>query len=160
MTHRHLLLSLSIFLIHGAARAANFPVTVFTDLAATASGSATGAGDGAGNAGDLRSQIIAANVAGGVGNTITFVCSTAPATPCTITLGGPLPPITSNLTIDGGTSGDIIIDGNNLYRVFFADTGTITLTNLQIQNALARGGVGADGTGPGGEGPVSEPDFS
>lgn len=119
------------------AYAATFTVTVFTD---TASGGA--AGTGLGTPGDLRSAILAANAAGGAGNVIEFSCSSAP---CTITLTGPLPPITANLTIDGGQFGDIIIDGASSYRVFFVDTGTVTIANLLIQNARAQGGNGGAG---------------
>lgn len=109
------------------ASAVTYTVTAFTD---------------SGNTGELRAAILAANATGGTGNTIAFQCG---APPCTITLTNALPPITSNLTIDGGTFGEIILDGNNLYRVFFVDSGTVTIANLQIQNALARGGDGGGG---------------
>jgi len=134
------------------AGAATFPVTRFDDTAATAAGSATGAGDGAGVSGDLRNTILLANSVGGSGNTINFVCLTAPGTPCIVTLNGPLPPITSNLTVDGIAFGNVIIDGNNSYRVFFVDAGTVTLTHLEIRNASAAGGIGGPGAGPGGGG--------
>ena len=129
--------------------AATFTVTTFTDTAATAGGSSAGAGDGAGVTGDLRYAMNQANLAGGGSNTIVFTCG---APPCTITLNGPLPPITSSMTIDGGSFGTVIIDGNGLYRVFWVDSGTVTLTNLQIQNANATGGAGGDGDGAGGGG--------
>ena len=135
---------LAFLSLTSAASAATFPVTVFTD---TASGGL--AGTGAGTAGDLRAQIIAANAAGGSSNTITFSCA---APPCTITLGGPLPPITSNLTIDGGTQGNVVIDGANAYRVFFVDSGTVALRNLVVQNGRAQGGAGGTGDGGGGGG--------
>jgi len=124
-------------------------VTVFTDSQATAPGSASGAGDGPGSLGDLRSQILAANAFGGPGNSIAFICN---ALPCTITLNGPLPPIASNLTIDGGTFGNVVIDGASSYRVFFVDSGTVLIANLQIQNAAATGGAGGLGIGGGGGG--------
>lgn len=133
----------AILSVPHALRAATFTVTAFTD---TASGGL--AGDGAGAAGDLRYQILQAELAGGT-NTIAFSCSSAP---CTITLAGPLPPISSNLTIDGGTYGTIVIDGANLYRVFFVNTGTVVLTNLLIQNGRATGGAGGTGDGTGGGG--------
>lgn len=82
------------------------------------------------------------------------------APPCTITLNGPLPPITSSLTIDGGSFGTIVIDGNSLYRVFFVDSGTVTLTSLQIQNANATGGAGGNGVGRAAAERDSGPDFS
>jgi hypothetical protein len=129
-------------LIPGAS-AADFPVTVFTD---TNSGGL--AGTGAGAAGDLRAQILAANAVPGA-DTITFVCG---APPCTITLAGPLPPITESLSIDGGTAGNIIISGADAYRVFFVDTGTVALQNLVIQNGRAQGGAGGTGGGGGGGG--------
>ncbi len=127
-----------------SAHAATFTVTAFTD---TASGGA--AGNGAGAPGDLRSAILAANSLGGTGNTINFDCGNPP---CTIVLNGPLPPITSNLTIDGGQFGNVILDGNHAYRVFFVDSGHVTLANLQIQNALAEGGAGGSGYEGGGGG--------
>jgi hypothetical protein len=107
-----------------------------------APGSPVGAGDGSGSDGDLRNAILAANFNGGT-NTITFSCSG------TITLGGPLPPIASSTTIDGGTFGNIVLDGGNAFRVFFVDVGTVTLKNLKIQNAMAQGGNGVDGGGGG-----------
>ena len=135
-----------LLLAAAMAHATNYTVNVFTDT--TANGLAGGgAGSGSGSTGDLRYAISQANKAGGT-NSIVFSCSSAS---CTITLGGPLPPIESNLTIDGGTFGKIIVDGASSYRVFFVDTGTVTLANLQIQNALAQGGAGGAG-GPGGGG--------
>jgi hypothetical protein len=106
-------------------------------------------GLGPGEPGDLRWAIQQAMAAGG-GN-IAFDCGS----PCTITLNNPLPPIEagSGITIDGDAYGDVVIDGNSgsgaANRVFFADTGTLTLNNLLIQNALAKGGNGADGGGGG-----------
>jgi hypothetical protein len=121
------------------AGAVTFTVTLNTDAA---SGGA--AGTGPGNSGDLRSAILAANS----GDTIRFNCGQI----CIITLTGPLPPITSNLTIDGGSLGDVVIDGNSSYRVFFVDTGTVTLENLIIRNARAQGGNGGSGFACGGGG--------
>ena len=123
--------------------AATFPVTTFTD---TASGGAAGTGTGA--AGDLRAQILAANASPGA-DVINFSCG---APPCTITLTGPLPPITETLTIDGGTQGSIIIDGASAYRVFFVDTGAVALQNLVIRNGRGQGGTGGTGDGGGGGG--------
>jgi hypothetical protein len=121
------------------AHAAVLTVTQFTD---SASGGL--AGTGAGVAGDLRRAILSANP----GDTINFSCAAAP---CTITLGGPLPPIAKNLTVDGGTYGNIVIDGAGLYRVFFVDSGVVLLKNLKIQNGAAIGG-NAGGNGGGGAG--------
>ena len=116
-------------------------VDVNTDSAATI----THPGDGLGDPGDLRSTILNSNS----GDTIQFACGS----PCIITLNGPLPPITHNLTIDGGSLGNVIIDGQSLYRVFFVDTGTVQIENLLIRNARAKGGDGGSGsTGCGGGG--------
>ncbi len=123
--------------------AANFSVTLFTDA-----NSGGVAGTGVGVAGDLRSAILAANASGGT-DAISFACGTPP---CTITLTGPLPPITESLTIDGGTLGNIIVSGANAYRVFFVDTGTVTIQNMMIQNGRAQGGAGGNGDGGGGGG--------
>jgi predicted outer membrane repeat protein len=98
--------------------------------------------------------------------------------PCTIQLTNPLPPIESGadvvtesgygytigtsapnsittappaltLTINGGEFGQVLIDGANQYRVFFIDSGNLTLANLQIQNGMGQGGTGVDGGGGG-----------
>ncbi|MGH7329579.1 MAG: hypothetical protein ACREJX_14635, partial [Polyangiaceae bacterium] len=79
----------------------------------------------------------------------TAMCGSAT---CTITLAGPLPPIVQNQTIDGGTFGRVIIDGASTYRAFWVDSGTVTLHNLQIQNAKAQGGAGGSSYGGGGGG--------
>jgi hypothetical protein len=137
----------SLAMTAARANASQFTVTLFTDSNAGSGGSGTGPGA----AGELRYEILAANTAGGTNN-IVFSCTTLPTTPCTILLNGPLPPITSNLAIDGGQVGQIIIDGHSLYRVFFVDTGLVALNNLQIQNANATGGAGGNGNAGGGGG--------
>src|SRR5207248_3224175 len=113
-------------------RAATLTVTLNTD-----SNSGGAAGTGAGVLGDLRNAMNTS----APGDTIIFNCGS----PCFITLTGPLPPITHDLTINGGSLGNVIIDGADLYRVFFVDTGSVTLSNLQIQNARAIGGNGGRG---------------
>jgi hypothetical protein len=103
--------------------------------------------------GDLRYAILNA----APGDTIVFdtsgMCS---STACTITLGGPLPAIDEDLTIDGGMFNGtprITIDGNSSYRAFWAKSGTVSLANLQVQNVLAQGGAGGGGVhGAGGGG--------
>ena len=133
------------------ALAATFNVTVFTD---TASGGL--AGTGAGAAGDLRAAILAANGAAGA-DTIAFPGCTV-GSPCTITLGGPLPPITQDLIIDGGAYGAVIIAGNapgvttNKFRAFFVDVGTVTLRNLLIRDVAVKGGDGGNAQRGGGGG--------
>jgi hypothetical protein len=110
-------------------------VTLATDTAAV---DGTGVvGNGAGAAGDLRYAIKTAIA----GDTIVFDCGSTTPT-CNITLAGPLPPITANLTIDGGSYGNVIVDGNGSFRVFFVDSGTVSLKNLEIAHALAQGGGG------------------
>jgi hypothetical protein len=133
-------LGVLVLCIAPPARAATDTVTVFSDTNAGGL-----AGTGAGNPGDLRSTMLNA----AAGDTIRFNC---PSSPCTITLGGPLPPITQNLTIDGGVFGSVILDGNGAYRVFFVDSGTVTIANLRIQNALAQGGAGGAGLAAAGGG--------
>jgi len=132
--------------------AATITVTDLTDQAAgtpPGSGAGVGTGTGATTSGDLRYAIQNADP----GDVIEFACPTAP---CTITLNGPLPPITRSLTIDGGSRGRIIIDGQNLYRALFADASPVTISNLRIQNVRAKGGNGGSGGGsvsaPGGGG--------
>jgi hypothetical protein len=92
-------------------------------------------GVGPGVPGDLRYAMLHA----AAGTTISFShCNS----PCTVLLDSPLPPITQNLTIDGGSFGTTAIDGSGLYRAFFVDAGTVLLQNLTVQNTLARGGDG------------------
>jgi hypothetical protein len=98
----------------------------------------------AGTIGDLRWAMCNASP----GNWIAFNCGS----PCTIVLSAPLPPIVQNQTIDGGAFGRVIIDGAGAYRAFWADSGTVTLANLQVQNAKAQGGSGGSGGMGGGGG--------
>lgn len=104
-------------------------------------GGGRGTGTGAGVAGDLRNAMLQALP----GQRIVFGCGN----PCTILLHGPLPPIEHDVAIDGGTFGNVIINGVHVYRVFWVDTGNVTLAHLQVQNAEAIGGPG--GSLPGGD---------
>ncbi len=135
--------ALTLFAVLLAAGPATADTLTVTDFGDNAAGTPPGTGNG--NPGDLRSQMLAA----AQGDIITFACN---APPCTITLNGPLPPIRDNLTIDGGATGRVVIDGNNLYRAFFVDTGTVALSNLAIRNVRAKGGNGGQGGGGGGAG--------
>jgi hypothetical protein len=94
--------------------------------------------------GSLRAALLAS----ASGDAITFACGA----PCTIMLAAALPPITQNLTIDGGTLGNVVIDGAGQFPGFFVDTGTVTLAHLRIQNATAHGGNGGASGGGGGLG--------
>lgn len=97
-----------------------------------------------GTSGDLRWAMCNASP----GNYIAFNCGN----PCTIVLGAALPPIVQDQTIDGGSFGRVIIDGASTYRAFWADSGSVTIANLQIQNAKALGGSGGSGGQAGGGG--------
>ena len=119
------------------AQAATITVTAFTD---TTPGSPPGTGSG--SAGELRTAMLASSP----GDMIVFSCA---AEPCVITLGGPLPLIGHDLTIDGGVEGDVIIDGNNAWRAFWVDTGTVAIRNLWVRNVVAHGGNGNYGGGGG-----------
>ncbi len=70
----------------------------------------------------LSEAILFANSKAGA-DTITFDSSLASRT---IMLGDRLPIIDSDLTIDGG-AGRITIDGQDLHRIFFINSGTVTL---------------------------------
>ena len=147
--------------IHPAFAQNTFTVTRFDDTAANVTYTNPSDGLGAGVLGDLRFEMLAAMAAGG-SNSITFSgCSTA--SPCTIVLNGPLPPIFEinnpsnfSLTIDGGAEGAVILDGNSgargTNRVFFVDNVAVILKNLVIQNATAQGGAGGHGNDNGGGG--------
>ncbi|MFA7672623.1 MAG: InlB B-repeat-containing protein [Clostridia bacterium] len=60
----------------------------------------------------------------------------------TIILGSSLPNISRDLTIDA-TGANIIISGNDLYRVFYIDSGAVSIRNLTIAHGKAAGGNGA-----------------
>jgi hypothetical protein len=62
-----------------------------------------------------------------------------------ITLTNPLPPLKTDLTILG--DGDDTISGNNAFRVFEVENGSINLENLAIANGLAQGAQGFNGAG-------------
>src|SRR4051812_22102296 len=79
--------------------------------------SATDAGPGS-----LRQAILNADAAPATPSAphqIVFSCGT----PCTVALLTPLPPITNHMAINGGTFGNVIIDGGGANRIFFVDTG-------------------------------------
>jgi len=135
-------------------------VTRFDDTNSTSGsgypGLGAGAIDSSGNK-DLRYAMQQAIYYGGTW-TIRFSSTCTVTNPCKITLTNPLPPITSKssnplvLTIDGGEFGEVIVDGAGSYRAFFVDDATVTLANLQIQNAKAKGGDGGWGETAGGGG--------
>ncbi len=88
----------------------------------------------------LSEAILYANSKAGA-DAITFDSSLASRT---ITLGDRLPIIDSDLTIDGG-AGRVTIDGQDLHRIFFINSGTVTLSNLTLEDGLAKGGDGGVG---------------
>ena len=80
-----------------------------------------------GGANQLRAKIDAAQSSGG--GTITFTCG-----PFITLLGGELPTIYTNVTINGGA---ITISGNNASRHFVVEDGTLTLNNMTLTNGYA-----------------------
>ena len=138
-----------------------FDDTASVDTDSTHSDTYNRPGLGPGAYGDLRYGIrlaINSYYSGDNHKYIYFPSSCTPSSPCKITLSGPLLLTNSyishlELTIDGGEFGNVIIDGANAYRIFFADVYTkVTLANLQIQNAMAKGGNGGKGYHAGGGG--------
>ena len=130
-------------------------VTVGTDTAATDGNGVVG--NGAGTQGDLRYTMLHASAGDSIVFDTVSMCSASDGNgACTITLGGPLPPIVQNQTIDGGfyvnSSPRVTIDGNGSYRAFWIDSGTVAIGNLEIQNVKAQGGAGGSGTSGGGGG--------
>ena len=83
-------------------------------------------------AGSLRQAIFDSNAAGGT-NTITIAAGT------TVTLSQSLPMITTSVTVTGNNN---TLDANNAGRAFFVQSGTVAISNLTINNAVAQGGVG------------------
>jgi fibronectin-binding autotransporter adhesin len=104
------------------------PLPVLTDSYTVSSS----ADDGSPNT--LRWAIEQANA--NPGSSITFSISNT-----TITLTSDLPPITTNMTIDG-QSQNITIDGASAHRIFFAYEGQIDINNLILSAGHAIGGSG------------------
>jgi Domain of unknown function (DUF4347) len=75
------------------------------------------------------------------GDTITFTSD--------ITETGVLSTINKDLSFIGGGH---FLDGASTYRGFFVDSGTISISNLTIKNAVAKGGDGGSGGGGGAAG--------
>ena len=65
-----------------------------------------------------------------------------------IILNSSLPAITKSYTINGA---GIIINANNTYQAFQVASGTVVINNINVQNAISKGGNGGDGySGAGG----------
>lgn len=64
-----------------------------------------------------------------------------------ITLTSSLPAITKNYTINGA---GITIDGACSYQAFQVVSGTVVINNVNIENAISKGGDGGDGYSGGG----------
>jgi hypothetical protein len=96
-------------------------------------------------AGSLRQAIIDANASAG----FDVIDMTGVSGMITLT-SGMLPIITESVTIVGPGSGLLTVSGNNLYRVFFVQSGTVELYDFTIANGRARGGnAGNDAAGGG-----------
>jgi predicted outer membrane repeat protein len=94
-----------------------------------------------GSAGTLRSEVTAANTAGGT-NTITFSHSLHGQILLTSGEGGAIS-ISSNLTIDGPGGNKIIIQGDGSAAILSEDNNTLTLKGLGFTdgNSSSRGGA-------------------
>jgi hypothetical protein len=97
-------------------------------------------------AGSLRAAITAANA--DPGSTIAFALSPF----ATITLTSALPAITADMTIDGAGAFGLTVSGGNAVRVFFVQSGSVTIENMTIANGFAQGGDGGESGGGGGLG--------
>ena len=95
-------------------------------------------------AGSLRQAILDANASGGA-DVIVFSLSAN----STLTLASDLPKITHDLAIDGSGASGLTVHGADLYRIFWADSGTITIQDLTIAHGRAQGGAGAEAVGGG-----------
>ena len=70
----------------------------------------------------------------------------------TIKLTSALPIINSNIEIKGTNKDTLTISGENQFRVFFVNAGTVSFSNLAIVNGYAKGGDGGNGSVGGGGG--------
>lgn len=104
-------------------------------------------GVGSGTIGDLRYCVVQANA--NPGSTIIIDLP--------VTLAQPLPIITAAVTIRRSPSGQgipALIDANGTGRIFFVDApgSAVNLSDLALQNGVARGGAGGEGTSQRGAG--------
>jgi uncharacterized repeat protein (TIGR01451 family) len=99
------------------------------------------------SAGDVSLREAIANSA--AGNTIEFDAALAGST-LTLTLGDLV--IDKDLIIDGAAADPLTISGGSTQRVFFVESGTVTIQNLTITGGLAQGGDGGAGDGQSGGG--------
>ncbi|MCA9255266.1 MAG: hypothetical protein KDA33_06490 [Phycisphaerales bacterium] len=70
----------------------------------------------------------------------------------TISLTANLPAITSNIEFDGPGQSSLTINGNDTYRILFIDSGVVTIRDVTLADAYARGGNGGDASHSGGGG--------
>ncbi|MGE0095181.1 MAG: autotransporter domain-containing protein [Alphaproteobacteria bacterium] len=89
---------------------------------------------------ELRTAIFNANT--GAGSTTINITGN-------ILLTQSLPMISSNVTVNGG---GFTINAASIGRVFFVESGTVSISNVTVNNALAQGGNGGDGAQHGGGG--------
>ncbi len=116
-----------------------FPFSLFSNSYLVTSPADSGAGT-------LRDAITQANL--NTGSSITFNAD------MTITLLTELPPITTNMSISG-TGHNIVINGNSANRIFFAYSGSISISAMTMTAGHALGGSGgssSSGSGGGGGG--------
>lgn len=120
-----------------AARAADYTVNTPFDSGSYLTGT------GSGTAGNLRYCIAQANA--NPGSTITIEG-------LNVMLNGELPPITAGMLIQAASNSSI--SGLNASRLFFIDApgATVTIQNILLRDARAKGGDGGLGSGGGGMG--------
>src|SRR5579871_4587145 len=110
-----------------------FTVNVNTDS------NPTGGGVGTGTVGDLRYCLTQADASSG--STIALQSGLG-----TITLAADLPAIVTSMTLEGNSN---TLSGGNQFRGLFVYSGTVTIQDLTITNAMAQGGAGGNGGGGG-----------
>lgn len=98
-------------------------------------------------AGSLRDALNQANATAGP-HTISFQSGLSG----TIVLAQPLPVIEQSISITGPGAGSLAVSGGNANRVFFVESGDVTIRNISIQNGRAIGGSGGSGYAGGGGG--------
>ena len=103
-------------------------------------------GDGVCNDGTgkctLRAAIMEANALAGADNIWINEVGT-------IALSSMLPPLNSDMIIEGSGVDKVTISGANNARIFYAKSGNIVINDVTLANGLARGGSGASGGGGG-----------
>ncbi len=127
--------------VAGVGTTANFSLKNLPGLPSNITWVVNDLGDGPGSSSNVTLRYALQQAQSDIGDKITFSVTG------TITLMSPLPVIHEfeDLTIEGPGAGSLTVSGNNQYRVFEVEGGTVSISNLTIADGKTVGNKGGDG---------------